>query len=226
MRGDQPERRLASPMVIHARIRANLIRVVSRFLRRRGAFAPVPVFEPHDVVQVIRRDLDHERVLERGHAVHRARPEAERVVRPDLERLELPSYLAELEARTSFLDEPRLVLLLVLLQAQRLTGPDEEELPRVLVRLGPDELPPPWLLHPARRRSVAAARRLAHENRSDSSGMRCPAPIRSPWSSTFPLPTTDPGPTTARFESAQPEPSSTCSPTMEPTTLAPDPMLA
>jgi hypothetical protein len=31
MRGDQPERRLVSPIVIHGRIAAYLIRVVSRF---------------------------------------------------------------------------------------------------------------------------------------------------------------------------------------------------
>ena len=47
---------------------------------RRRSFAPVPVLEPDDVVEVRRRDLDDERVLDRGHAVHGARAVAEDVV--------------------------------------------------------------------------------------------------------------------------------------------------
>ena len=60
--------------------------------------AAVPVLEPDDVGQVVRRDLDDEGVLERGDAVHRPRTEAERVSLHDLEGLELAADLTELEA--------------------------------------------------------------------------------------------------------------------------------
>ena len=43
----------------------------------RGAGAAVRVLEPHDVVELRRRDLEDRRVLERGHAVHRAGPVVE-----------------------------------------------------------------------------------------------------------------------------------------------------
>src|SRR5919205_836662 len=41
------------------------------------ALAPVAVLEPDNVVEVRRRDLQDRRVLERRHAMHGARPEAE-----------------------------------------------------------------------------------------------------------------------------------------------------
>src|SRR5262245_3952805 len=49
--------------------------------RRSGA--AVPVLEPHDVVELRRRHLQDRRVLDRGHAVHRAGLEAERLARLD-----------------------------------------------------------------------------------------------------------------------------------------------
>jgi hypothetical protein len=66
---------------------------------------------------MVRRDLDDERVLDRGHTVHRLGTEAIRVARRDLERLELSARLAQLELGPALLHEPRLVLHLVVLEA-------------------------------------------------------------------------------------------------------------
>ena len=74
----------------------------------------------------------------------------------DLDRLELAADLAELERRAALLHEPRLVLHLVVLEAERLAGADEEQLADVGVGLGPDELVAPRLLDAPRRDRVAA----------------------------------------------------------------------
>src|SRR5262249_22652566 len=159
-----------------------------------GSLAPVAILEADDVGEVVRRDLDDEGVLDGRDAMHRSRAEAIRVAGRDLERLEGSSDLPQLEVRSPLLDEPGLVLDLVVLQAQRLAGPDEEQLADVVVRLGPDELPAPRLLDLPRRGRIRV-----HEKRSASSGMCCPAPTRRPWSRTFPPPTRAPGPTTERL---------------------------
>ena len=64
--------------------RRNLTTFTSRFAR---ALAAVGVLEPDDVVEVGGRDLENPRVLDAGHAVDRARPEAERLARRDLDLL-------------------------------------------------------------------------------------------------------------------------------------------
>src|SRR5438093_7752514 len=83
-------------------------------LRRRGAFAAVGVFEADDVVQLRRRHLEDRRVLERGHAVHRARREVEGGAgADDLFHEDALARVPELELGSAGLDEPRLVLLAV-----------------------------------------------------------------------------------------------------------------
>src|SRR4051812_43701317 len=62
----------------------------------------------------------------------------------------LPPHPAGRDARRAGRAEPRLVLLAVELQRQRLAGADEEDLAAVGVREGPDELPAPRLLDAAR----------------------------------------------------------------------------
>src|SRR4051794_10168602 len=79
MRGDQPVCRAACPTV-SASTAPEPYHACVKVL---GAAAAVPVFEPHDVVEVRRRDLEDERVVERGDAVHGARPEAEGGTRAD-----------------------------------------------------------------------------------------------------------------------------------------------
>src|SRR5262245_11027902 len=96
------------------------------------------------------RDLEDRRVLQRGHAMDGARPEAE--TRPggdDLLVECLLAGLAELDPRTAALDVPALVLLPVELERERLARPHEKDLPDVRVRVRPDQLPAPGLLDPA-----------------------------------------------------------------------------
>src|SRR5688500_8943781 len=156
--------------------------------------------------------------------MHGAGAEAERGSGSDLERLELLAHRAQLERGTPLAHEPRLVLDLVVLEAERLARLHEQELADVVLGLGPDELPPPWLLDTPRVDPVALARR--HENRSAPSGMRWPAPIRRPWSRTLAVPSDAPGPTTARLRTSHPAPSSASSPTIEPMTTERSPTVA
>src|SRR5438132_7183302 len=115
--------------------------------RLRCAFPPVVVREPDDVVEVGRRNLDDQRVLERTHPVHGAGWKVEGLARSDLALLELAALDgAELECGPTFLDVPGFVLALVVLERERLPGPDEEQLAGVTVGLGPDQLPAPGLL--------------------------------------------------------------------------------
>ena len=85
-------------------------------------------------------------VLDRRDPMDSARAVPEGVAGRDLDGLELAADLAELERGPALLDEPCLVLHFVVLEAQRLAGPDEEQLADVVVGLGPDELPAPGLL--------------------------------------------------------------------------------
>src|SRR5437667_10325212 len=72
MRGDHPVRSAASPTVSPS-IGRNLSRSVSRLALE----AAVLVFQPHDVVELRRRDLEDQSVLQRRHAVDRAGSETE-----------------------------------------------------------------------------------------------------------------------------------------------------
>src|SRR2546427_8448069 len=117
----------------------------------RGAFAPVGVLEPHDVVGVRRRDLEDRRVLERRDAVDGTGRVVEAVPGPDQPGVEgTLSRGAELELRPAALYVPALLLLAVELEAERVAGADEEGLAEIRIRVGPDQLPPPGLLDLAR----------------------------------------------------------------------------
>src|SRR5262245_48784816 len=111
MRGDQPERLLVSPMAIHGSTSKPYhmyvkVEVERSELRGVRPFPAVPVLEADDVRQVVRRDLDDERVFDRGHAVNGSRPKAICISRRDLERLELTAELTELESCSPLLHEP------------------------------------------------------------------------------------------------------------------------
>src|SRR2546428_10007841 len=146
MRADQPVRSAAAP-TFRPSIGPKLNRDMSRFARPGSA---VLILETHDVVEMRRRDLEDRRVLDRGDAVNgpggvvEARPRADHLGAQD----SLPRF-AELELRPAALDVPALVLLVVELEAQRLAGPDEENLPDVEVGVRPDPLPAPRLVDPA-----------------------------------------------------------------------------
>src|SRR6185503_17668128 len=115
------------------------------------AFASVAVLEPHDVVELRRRDLEDRRVLESRDPVHRPGAKAEaRSGSDDLLVERLLAGIAELEPRAAALHVPALVLLAVELERERLALPHEQDLPDVGLGVRPDQLPAPRLLDPAR----------------------------------------------------------------------------
>src|SRR5262249_55137110 len=117
----------------------------------RGSLAAVAVFEPDDVVEVGGRDLDDLRVVDRRDPVDRPRTESERRAwADDLVLEDGVAGGAELELGPALLNEPRLVLDVVELQAERLAGLHEQQLADVVVGLGPDQLVTPGLLDLAR----------------------------------------------------------------------------
>src|SRR6185503_13109707 len=134
--------------------RRNLTTFMSGFAR---AFAAVGVLESDDVVEVRRGDLEDPQVLYPGHAVDGARPKAERLARHDLDLVDASLVrTAKLEPRTPLEHVPRLVLELVVLEAQRLARLDEQDLARVVLALRPDQLGAPRLLHGTRPKDLLA----------------------------------------------------------------------
>src|SRR5205807_10550744 len=110
----RPRCGLANGRVVHGR---DLNTTMSGF---GGALAAVAVLEPHDVVEVGRRDLEDRGVLEGRDPVDRARTEAEACSRADDLLLEDGSSCgAELDLGPALADEPGLVLDPMELEAQR-----------------------------------------------------------------------------------------------------------
>src|SRR5437588_6110175 len=145
MRGDQPVCAAASET--WAPVTADYLNTfVSRFAR---AGPPVGVLEANDVVEVRRGDLEDRRVVERGDPVHGAGRVAEAGAGgDDLGVQDGGADGAELELRAAALDVPALVLLAVELKAERVAGPDEEDLSDIRLGVRPDQLPAPRLLDP------------------------------------------------------------------------------
>src|SRR3984885_14225471 len=116
-----------------------------------AARAAVVVLEADDVVELDRRDLEDRRVLERGDPVHGARPVAKRGPGPDDRLGPLgPGGGADPDPPAPRLDEPRLVLGPVVLEGERLSLGDEEQLAAVDLAERPDELVAPGLVDPPR----------------------------------------------------------------------------
>src|SRR5215210_4667151 len=89
--------------------------------------AAVAVLEPNHVLELRRRDFDDRRVLDRGQSVDGPGREMEGGARRDDLAVQHPlPGRAELELRPAFEHEPRLVLLLVELQAERLARLHEQ----------------------------------------------------------------------------------------------------
>src|SRR5688572_27479078 len=86
--------------------------------RRSRLRAAVTVFQPDDVVQLGRRGLEHERVLERAPPVHDARREAERAAGADDLHVRGAPRLPHLELDAPGMDVDDLVLLPVELEAE------------------------------------------------------------------------------------------------------------
>src|SRR5439155_13372737 len=107
---------------------------------------PVAVFEPHDVVDLGCRGLEQVGRHHRLELVDQLRLDVER--RP-LRHGPLDQRLALLDAENDLTREhvDRLVLLVVVLERQHVSGLDVQDFADVAVGPGPDQLVPPRLLH-------------------------------------------------------------------------------
>ena len=107
---------------------------------------PVAILEPDDVVQFGRRDFEDVAVVDRGHAVDGLRRDVHRFARLHLALDQLVAFL-DLEQHPAGPEEDRLVLLIVVLQAEGVAGVDVNQLADVAVGLGPVQLVAPGLLY-------------------------------------------------------------------------------
>src|SRR5438874_1735028 len=122
------------------------------------ALLPFERPEPDDVLDLRRGHLDDEGVLVSLQAMNRAREEAEAVTGVDvLRRTAVLPHGAHLERRPALVHVPGLVLVLVVLERERLPGAHEEQLAAVRVRQSPDQLVAPGLLD-----APGLERELAH----------------------------------------------------------------
>src|SRR5262245_18816963 len=87
--------------------------------------------------------------------MHRAGRQPQRVAGLEDRLLERLVGVAELDPRLTVEHVPRLVLDAVVLEAQRLAGPDEEHLSAVRIGAGPDQLVTPRLVDPLHHRYAA-----------------------------------------------------------------------
>src|SRR4051812_684606 len=108
----------------------------------RPSPAPVPVFEPDHVFELGGAGLEDVAIRERDHAVHHPRADANGLARP--QRHIAPALAAVvLEAHRPGEQVDRLILLPVVLQAQRVTGVDVKNFSYVPLGVRPDQLVAP-----------------------------------------------------------------------------------
>src|SRR5690606_20256870 len=105
----------------------------------------VPVLEPDDVVQFRRRYLEDVGVLDCRHPMHGLRGDVHRLARKHLAPHQ-PAIDFDLEQQLAGPEIDRLVLLVVVLQAQRVALRDVDHLPHVPIRLGPVQFVTPGLV--------------------------------------------------------------------------------
>src|SRR6266550_3236833 len=118
-------------------------------LRGGCPLATEVVLDPHDVVQLGRRDLDDLDPLDRLVSM----PSADRDVLPFARAQVADGHRSvvalEMKPQPAADDEDRLVLALVVLEREAAAGLDDEDLPDVAVGVGPDQLVAPWLVDSA-----------------------------------------------------------------------------
>src|SRR5204862_3170512 len=93
------------------------------------------------------RHLEEGAVRDRPQPVDGARLDPEGPPGPDDLAAHWPSYRADLDFRQALVEVDRLVLQLVILQAQGVPTVDDQELAAVRLRHGVDELEAPGLVH-------------------------------------------------------------------------------
>jgi hypothetical protein len=93
--------------------------------------AAVMIFETHDVIEFSGACLEDDRVLERGHAVPSTRTEMDCLAGEQLERLQRSVGITHLEEESARLHRDGLLLLLVILQRERVPFLDVQRLPAI-----------------------------------------------------------------------------------------------
>src|SRR5205807_10402183 len=157
--------------------------------RRSGRGRPlttVSVFEPDHVVDLGRRDLEKIGVLHGDEAVPASGPHPRAHTRKQSVRAYLAGVVFEHEVEGATLREDRLVLLHVVLEAQRVSGVDMDQLARVSIGDRPSQLVPPGLVDATRagiehgvgprgiaHDAAAAGSRESTPSRRSSSPMSC-----------------------------------------------------
>src|SRR3989454_4111268 len=119
--------------------------------RRAGppSLPPVSIFEAHHVFELRRARLQDVAIAERDHAVHHPCPDADRLARAQL-HLAPPFAAVVLESHRPREQMDGFVFLPVVLEAEGVYRGDVENLSYVSLRMRPDELVAPRLLHPPR----------------------------------------------------------------------------
>src|SRR5581483_8114994 len=115
-------------------------------LPRRSPRAPVPVLEADDVFDLRRRHLEDVAVLEGGHPVPAAGPDANRVAGRHPVRPQLTVLVFELELEIARQQVDALVLPLVVLERESLSAADVDDLADVARSDRPADLVTPGLL--------------------------------------------------------------------------------
>ena len=109
---------------------ANLLKLLTSMtgLRSFGSFAPVPVVQPDHIIEVVCRDLQQGAIADSDHSVKLARGNVK-------DRSGLHSYRAEIvdirpgdQVQFAVQNPQSLVLLLVVLEAQGFSLPNEQDL--------------------------------------------------------------------------------------------------
>src|SRR5687767_10965216 len=113
---------------------------------RTSSRSAVAIFEPYHVVEFRRGDFEDVAVLDRRHAVDGLWRDVDGFARLHLALDELVPFL-DLEEHAPGPEEDRLVLLVVVLQTERVAGVHVNELADVALRLRPMQLVSPGLLH-------------------------------------------------------------------------------
>src|SRR4030095_1078823 len=100
--------------------------------------APVAIFQPDDIVELRRGNLEDIAVFDRRHAVNRLGRDVYALAGKHF-TFRQPAALVNLEQQPAGVQVDRLVLDVVVLQAERMAGVDVDQFADVAIGLGPME---------------------------------------------------------------------------------------
>lgn len=126
-----------------------------------GAFPAEVVLESDDVVEFRGRDFHHLDVLQGLEAMGAPGRDPAMIPGGHFVDLQLPGFVRQMQGHPPAHHEDRFVLRLVVLEREALAFFDEEELPDVAVRMGPDQLMAPGFFDATALGESDIGRRLA-----------------------------------------------------------------